>query len=388
MERLYTVTTFYGIYKINFINSIQFVNEIENLTGILEIDQMYYVSGERVFSMESVLNFSKHEFQILQKKQGSAKYFVRTPTNVMKVYVSNFKVKTVKDLLSGFTTSCRKNKCIYPSNQYAFQYNDETLELSHPLSEIPPDSDINLVKKSIYPPLELLTLNIELMNKKPLKIEIYSIETVLELKNMQLLNRGIPTNEITLIFNSHELEDEKILDSYQITNNSVIQYVFKGKGGKVQVLDDFFDINSPQRISFAKQAPKWRNVKPGLSWKGLCQNKNCEAYNHNVISNSGFGICKIKYQKNFAKCPLCEKKLSNLSGCGFYSCRFTFEGCDAKNNNVKSGGIAGIENYTAFWKSSDIKWKWLDIQVCEMDEDLETGDEEPVNDQIIEGLLG
>ena len=375
MEKLYTVTTSNGIYKINFINTDQFLDEIENLSGILAIDQAYYNAGKRVYFLETVLNFPKHEFQIICTKQGSVKYFIKAPRNTIKIYVTKYTVKTVKDLLSSFTTACRKSNCIYPSDQYAFKYNDQILKLSDPLSEIPPESDIKLVKKSVYPPLQFLKLKINMMTQKFLRVKIYSFETVSALKNLELLNCGVPINELKLIFNKRELEDEKTLDSYQLINESEINMLLKGKGGSADSLFNFFDLESGRYINFSDKAPKWRLVKSGFSWQGLCNNKLCEAYNYDVVSNFGFGIIKVQFQKNHVPCPLCRKKLSSLSGCGFYNCRYSFEGFDADNNYIKAKGEAGKQNYRAYWEKSQKQLKWLDLEIFEMDDEIETSDE-------------
>lgn len=160
MEIFYNVLTLKGgLVEILFSTTEQLIDDIEEKTGILAIDQDYYESGKRITKSSLKVNSEKN-IQVIKKIQNSRRYFIKTPSGTVKVHLLITDSKTVKDLLITFTSNCRKLSLNYPSNQYAFEFNGQTLDLSVPISTIPADSEINLVNKSVYPAIDSILLKI------------------------------------------------------------------------------------------------------------------------------------------------------------------------------------------------------------------------------------
>ena len=58
------------------------------------------------------------------------------------------------------------------------------------------------------------------MNEKKIELNAKTSDTILDIKRK--LNNSISSNKIKLIFDRIKLEDEKTLENYNISNNSII----------------------------------------------------------------------------------------------------------------------------------------------------------------------
>lgn len=53
---------------------------------------------------------------------------------------------------------------------------------------------------------------------------------------------------------------------------------------------DVDEISNKKKLNFSKKAPEWRKVVKGLNLFGNCINKECKAYNKEVIYNVGINL--------------------------------------------------------------------------------------------------
>ena len=92
-------------------------------------------------------------------------------------------------------------------------------------------------------------------------------------------------------------------------------------------------------------------------------NKKCVAYLTEVISNQGYGVFSIEAVKYKVPCPMCKRFLYNAERCGFFSCKYRFEGVQADKTKREGSGEAGDDKYTALPEGESVKWKYLRLQV-------------------------
>lgn len=132
---------------------------------------------------------------------------------------------------------------------------------------------------------------------------------------------------------------------------------------------NFADItNGGKEFQWNKNAPEWRIASKGFSLEGKCTNKDCRAYNNNVIINMGVP-CLFKLglptDDQQTKCPLCEKHVKAVN-CGFNNCEFRYkalvetdEGLEKKESDWKE--IKDV--YYTFDESKSLKYSSLVIEV-------------------------
>ncbi len=108
--------------------------------------------------------------------------------------------------------------------------------------------------------------------------------------------------------------------------------------------DEFADLNKePQLFKWSKNAPKWRTAKIGLCLEGKCTNKQCEAYNNNVIINMGVPIMfklGMPTANNPTICPICKLKATTCA----------FNNCDYRYIAIKES-YTGLEKINCEWKT-------------------------------------
>ena len=104
-------------------------------------------------------------------------------------------------------------------------------------------------------------------------------------------------------------------------------------------------------LSFSDSAPKWRTVKKGLNLFGLCQNKNCEAFDKEVVHKVGINL-KYNLQENVLniKCPMCNKLVVPKT-CGFWDCEYQFEG-----DKIEAGELKLVDTESKETKGDDFEY--------------------------------
>ena len=96
--------------------------------------------------------------------------------------------------------------------------------------------------------------------------------------------------------------------------------------------------------------PKWLTVKPGLNLVGICTNKNCEAYDKEVIEHINSNKSDLSQNNGLMKCPICGFSFAFKNIC-LYHCYYNFYG-------IKY--VEGVENF-----GKEIK----DFDNCIIDDD-------------------
>ena len=124
------------------------------------------------------------------------------------------------------------------------------------------------------------------------------------------------------------------------------------------------DNGKTKKLKFSKKAPDWRRVEEGLNLFGKCINKDCEAFNKEVIDPKSNNIkFSIDEQKREIKCPICNKNFMPLT-LGFWKCEYQIKGVRLKNGEYEDVNINGKEtkgdefeyydpsdNGTSYWDS-------------------------------------
>lgn len=126
----------------------------------------------------------------------------------------------------------------------------------------------------------------------------------------------------------------------------------------------FADMNSVIRRKFSSSSPAWRIVRPGFSFRGICNNSRCEAYGKEVIINQGYGVYVIRDRIREAACPICIRIARAVENCGFYKAKWRFWGRYPLNDSNQQGsGEADTEDYTTFEEVYTSEWSELIIEV-------------------------
>ena len=187
-----------------------------------------------------------------------------------------------------------------------------------------------------------------------------------------LLNRGIidPSPSVSFFNNNILRKYPPLCYHFKLINEGdrlEVKYEDKiiGSGGFCSL--EFVDLDESTKfkvLKFSKKAPEWRKVSVGLNLFGKCLNKNCKAYNKEVINIVGINR-KFDFliNKKAIICPACSKNfIPNTMG--FWKCEYQIKGEKLKNGEYEDVEINGKEtegenfeyfdpysNDTTFWSS-------------------------------------
>lgn len=163
--------------------------------------------------------------------------------------------------------------------------------------------------------------------------------SVRELKFMFSRMTCTPTSGLHLFWGQSELQDDKNLSFYDLTDGSNLAYICSP--AKSRIGFDVPYINIGQQSSSEQQnkkgmsvvngrvngdlCPVWRRATPGLWLEGKCTNEICVAYSKMVIVNQGFCDLDFISECQDCNCPMCYEPLVPVL-CGFNRCKWATVG--------------------------------------------------------------
>ena len=190
-----------------------------------------------------------------------------------------------------------------------------------------------------------------------------------------LLKKGvIETNPGIIIYHNGLKYPYGSYNYYYLQNRDVFNVEFEPRlygagGGGISGLDfvDIDKLTKPKYLKFSRYAPKWRQVSKGLNLFGKCCNRNCKAYNNEVIHIVGINVkFDFNINKKEIKCPMCSKNFIPIT-MGFWKCEYQIKGEKFRNGEYQEVEINGRETkgdefeyydpyakQTAFWSSLTI----------------------------------
>ena len=186
------------------------------------------------------------------------------------------------------------------------------------------------IKKKNLNPEEEIEIRVKTLTGKTLIISINLKEDIEDLKYKIQDKDGIPPDQQRLIFVGKQLEDDFRIEDYKIKNDSTLHLVLRLRGGGGV---DFADVSKEKmtELQYSNDAPVWRTVWTGVNIFGTCENKNCVAFDKEVICPVGFGILDLIKDQDKIICPMCKKIFKGITS-GFTGCNFLICGIKIKEN--------------------------------------------------------
>ena len=166
-----------------------------------------------------------------------------------------------------------------------------------------------------------------------------------------LINRGVVDNNPRIIISSlqHNYCRKPVYTFKDINNGDRLEVKYEGRtiGGGGLCNIEFVDVDKSTKttkINIYKDATKWRQVSIGLNLFGKCINKECKAFNEEVIYRVGINQ---KFDLNSddrkrIKCPICSKNFLPIT-MGFWKCEYQIKGEKFRNGNYEEVNINGKE---------------------------------------------
>jgi ubiquitin C len=200
--------------------------KLKDCEGIPESDQRLVFAGkhledDRVISDYNMRNDST--IYLLLRLRGGMQVFVKTLTGrTMTVNVEG--TNTVADLKE----KIREKESI-PADQQRLVFAGKNLEDDRVLSDynIQKDSTVNLL-------LRLrggMQVFVKTLTGRTMTINVEGVNTVAELKEKITAREGIPAEQQRLVFAGKNLEDDKVLNDYNIQKESTINLLLRLRGG-------------------------------------------------------------------------------------------------------------------------------------------------------------
>ena len=139
-----------------------------------------------------------------------------------------------------------------------------------------------------------------------------------------------------LIINDSELKSDE--ETYKFNDNDTLT-IRESKNLEGCIIMD--EIKEGKfvggKVTDDPNIPKWLTVKPGLNLVGICTNKNCEAYDKEVIEHINSNKSDLSQNNGLMKCPICGFSFAFKNIC-LYHCYYNFYGIKYVNKRVENFG--------------------------------------------------
>ena len=127
------------------------------------------------------------------------------------------------------------------------------------------------------------------------------------------------------------------------------------------------DMKGAHTQEFAKRAPKWRIIRPGLNLEVECKNTACASAVTlgRVWLNYRMGEFQIGREVSTANCPECKEEFldKDFVRFGFWQCRFVAQGFQTapEKGAFSLAGKADRTNGFMTFSQGQATWSFLDI---------------------------
>ena len=207
-----------------------------------------------------------------------------------------------------------------------------------------------------------------------LMLDCQPLEIISDIKKI-LAIRFMIDRDFKLIYNHKPLNDSETLLSNNIKEHSIIYIIYLKNlnggefGGSGKLFTDPTKV-MPKEIKITTEGPSYRTVIEGMNLFGICKNKNCLAYNKEVIHMFGYGTFDvINGDKENIICPSCEFPLISIDTCGFWKCKYFYKGKKFEGNKLEEVNYSNINNsqdsIDYFNKGNDNENKslWVELKI-------------------------
>ena len=129
----------------------------------------------------------------------------------------------------------------------------------------------------------------------------------------------------------------------------------------------FNQLADSQLIEFGKKAPSYIYVGPGLNLRGICDNKDCDAFNKVIWIKKGVGEFDIGMDIHESKCPVCPMTVAaeKIDNFGFYDCIYSIKGLqDAPiKKEVEKNNLIANNNQLILFTESKASANWSSLKI-------------------------
>ncbi|MEW5315360.1 MAG: hypothetical protein WDW38_006797 [Sanguina aurantia] len=144
--------------------------------------------------------------------------------------------------------------------------------------------------------------------------------------------QGVSPDQQRLVYQGKQLVDSRALHTYNITEGSELQLIYRLLGGKISSVR-FADISNSsnlQKLPWARFAPNWLIAEPGLCIEGRCTEHECPANGRTVVHNRGMGLFDLIVDAGKITCPICQSHVEPET-CAFNNCQWRYSGTKASS---------------------------------------------------------
>eukprot|EP01084_Bolivina_argentea_P122689 217409_1 len=168
-------------------------------------------------------------------------------------------------------------------------------------------------KKTMFKKLQTNIKNANIckdINRPHTVVVIYTHpnDTIQTIKHIFFKKEDVPPEQQRLIYAGKQLENEKTLKHYAIPNKATLHVVLRLRGGGAQMNGP--DVEAAQCGDTGTNNLLYYQAHAGLSYGGVCDNNNCQAFRQQITYNRGFGdnIHPLAEEiEEIFSCPGCKK---------------------------------------------------------------------------------